>query len=70
MTKLLYYFPKVSRDIELIFVLLKLQANALGRAGQWQLVLDLLEEMAADGNPPTEVALKAAVDCCAKVRGV
>lgn len=43
------------------------QANALGRAGQWELVLDLLEEMRADGKPPTEVAFKAAVDCCAKV---
>lgn len=31
------------------------------------LVLELLKEMKADGNPPTEVAFKAAVDCCSKV---
>lgn len=43
------------------------QANALGTAGKWPLLLELLEEMKADGNPPTDVAFKAAVDCCSKV---
>lgn len=43
------------------------QANALGKAGEWPLLLELLEEMKADGNPPTHVAFKAAVDCCSKV---
>lgn len=60
----------VSRGRNRFLALFDLQANALGRAGQWRLVLDLLDEMAADGNPPTEVALKAAVDCCAKVSGM
>lgn len=45
----------------------KLQANALGRAGQWLLVLDMLKEMKAAGYPPTEVAFKAAVHSCSKV---
>lgn len=43
------------------------QANALGKAGQCSLVCDLLKEMEAEGNPPTEVAFKAAVECCSKV---
>lgn len=45
----------------------ELQVNALGTAGQWLRVLDFLKEMEADGNPPTDVAFKAAVDCCSKV---
>lgn len=44
-----------------------MQANALGKAGKWPLLLELLEDMKADGNPPTNVAFKAAVDCCSKV---
>lgn len=51
----------------MFFLLCDVQANALGKAGEWPLLLELLEEMKADGNPPTNVAFKAAVDCCSKV---
>lgn len=43
------------------------QANALGRAGQWGLLLDLMKEMKLAGHPPTEVAFNAAIEACAKV---
>lgn len=43
------------------------QANALGRAGQWGLLLNLMKEMSMAGHPPTEVAFNAAIEACAKV---
>lgn len=43
------------------------QASALGRAGQWSLVLELVKDMEMYGVSPTEVVLRAAADCCSKV---
>lgn len=44
-----------------------LQATALGRAGQVELVMELIVQMKGEGGVLSEVAYKAAVECCAKV---